>query len=83
MRGTSPPPIVPEMSTTDEPTASPGTGSDGDEPSEARRTSSEFRSDGGLASGASETSSGQGSDGGEYRSLSERTFGAPLVPDCS
>ena len=66
MRGTSPPPIVPEMSTTDEPTASPGTGSDGGEPSEARRTSSEFRS-----------------DGGEHRSLSERTFGAPLVPDCS
>jgi hypothetical protein len=54
------------MSTTDEPTASPGTGSDGGEPSEARRTSSEFRS-----------------DGGEHRSLSERTFGAPLVPDCS
>ncbi|MEF8790911.1 MAG: hypothetical protein V5A61_12360, partial [Haloarculaceae archaeon] len=65
MRGTAPPPIVPEMSTTGQ-------------PSDARRASSGARSDGGLASGASETSSGQGSDGGEYRSLSERTFGAPL-----
>jgi hypothetical protein len=66
MRGTSPPPIVPEMPTTDEPTASPEVSSDGGEASEARRTSSEFRS-----------------DGGEHRSLPERSFGAPLVPDWS
>jgi hypothetical protein len=49
MRGRNPPPIVPEMSTTDDPAAEP------------------------------EISS----DGGERRSLPERTFGAPLVPDCS
>jgi hypothetical protein len=48
MRGTSPPPIVPEISTTEERTTEPGTTSDGGD-----------------------------------RSLSERTFGAPLVPDCS
>lgn len=49
MRGTAPPPIVPEMSSSDEP------------PVEPEITS----------------------DGGEPRSLPERTFGAPLVPDCS
>lgn len=66
MRGRSPPPIVPEMSSTDEPTVEPGIASDGNEPTDATGTQSEPRL-----------------DGGERRSLPERTFGAPLVPDCS
>jgi hypothetical protein len=33
--------------------------------------------------GTRRTSSGVRSDGGAHRSLPERAFGAPLVPDCS
>jgi len=54
------------MSSTDEPTAEPEITSDGGDPNDARRASSEPRV-----------------DGGEPRSLPGRTFGAPLVPDCS
>lgn len=49
MRGTSPPPLVPEMTTESETTTEP------------------------------ELSS----DGGERRALPERTYGVPIVPDCS